>query len=88
MSAKAKCLKLASECGCTVDDDGSAIEIVLPRGKMLNASECHRTGISYRDGWGTVLMPKSEAWEALLADLQDGLTDCTDPECEECEATK
>ena len=75
---------LVRETVSIVDDANGTIEITLPPGKILNASECHRTAISYRDGWGAVLVPKSEAWAALTADLLDGLADCTDPDCEEC----
>lgn len=57
-------------------------ELSAPDGKVFNATDLHS---AYSRG---VALDKTaslqQALEGALKDLQDGLSDCTDPECEYC----
>ena len=82
MSTKEQLERRCEALGCTLADNGCALEIFAPAGYRIAAGQVHMLRIDYdtpRGAWH-----KPDAYAALLADLAMGLESCNDPACDCC----
>lgn len=71
--------------GCTVDEenqDDDVLVIDAPKGKVFACMNSHCLLQPLVDEFNP--KPRSEAYAAIIEDLNYGLEDCDDPECDIC----
>jgi len=72
---KNRCLKL----GVTYENNGYALIITAPHGKVFASYGTHDEAIFFYDGWNC-----PEIYEEFIHIMRDGLLVCEDVECEFC----
>ena len=69
--------------GVMLLDCGNVLRVDAPYGKVFESTSLHYLDI-YFDGW---LREDTDAFRELLGQLEGGLTECDDNQCEICEET-
>jgi hypothetical protein len=84
MSLKQKFLAVVSLHGAAVKDHSTARQIVLyvdaPDGKVWKATGCHSVTVTSYRGKGAA----DYVYQNALDDMENGIDDCDDPECDWC----
>lgn len=81
MATKRQVMKTAEKMGVLVEKNELAETVTLdaPPGHLMAASGCHCVVISYDSDFDHM----ADVWSHALSDLDEGLADCDEPECEE-----
>lgn len=81
MSNRKKVIQICKAMGVMLLDCGDSISVDAPVGQKFRCVGVHSRTICFGPTEGHT---KTEAWEALLDDLEHGLEDCEDVECDSC----
>lgn len=65
-----------------LSDDGSCVRMDAPKKFVFKGTGLHFIDLYYDDGW-----KKGEVYASLFDDLDMGLEECGNPECEGCAET-
>lgn len=84
MSARSQVLTLLNKWGGSFEDYSSSKTQLMgvadaPKGFVWNATMCHTIAINFYSD-------RVAGWTALLEDIKNGLTECTESDCEMCES--
>ena len=85
MATRKQCLDAIKKLGCTVDEmecDPDMLTIDAPKGKRFACTGSHCLCEPLVDHFHP--KPRSEAYDAIIADLSHGLEDREDPKCDVC----
>lgn len=76
-------LARVAELGCTMDEESNRMFYVdSPKGKKFAGTSTHALGYLFRNNASQSWKP--QAYYDALKDLEMGLEDCDDPECDTC----
>lgn len=78
MASRAQWISRCEALGVSWFDDGEKLSMDAPKGKVFGSIFCHYVDLYY-SSWR-----KSDAYSTLIEDLELGLVDCTDKDCEIC----
>lgn len=82
MATKKEFDRRCRELECEVTDNGTTIEVHAPEGMVFAGPLQHSIFVDYNHPRGA--WRKSEAYDALLEDMEAGIEPCDDPDCEIC----
>ena len=78
MTTKAQLIAACKQNGVMLLDDGEALRLDAPIGKVFKGTGNHAHDL-YLQGW-----KRTEAYEDLIGNMLYGMEDCADPDCDAC----
>ena len=86
MSSRKQVIEMCRDLGIELDDDSDSrefnIRLYAPHTKRFGCTQTHSLAAHQYKGFGPAAV--REFWQAVAKDINYGLEDCTDPDCDVC----